>query len=218
MGQAEPADYKDDHQPQLFSTGSESSKAPDTERLIRRAFEQDADSGISLLFRHYYPCLCSHAVRFVSSKEIAEDIVSDIFYEFHAGQLAASVTTSFRAFLFTAVRNRAFDYVRAEIKRNTSLDYAEVIPLRPDQQPDSLIQYDELCHDVEKAINALPQKRQQVYLMHRYEGKKYDAIATELHLSKKTVEIHMHNAIHQIRRALKDKGYLLWLCLFASQC
>ena len=217
MEQAKPVNYNDGCQSPLAPLGSTPLGVPDTEWLIRRAFMQDSDAGISLLFQHYYPCLCSHAVRFVSSREIAEDIVSDIFYEFHAGHLYSSITTSFRAFLFIAVRNRAFDYVRAEMKRNTSLDQAEVLPLRIDQQPDSLIQYDELCHDVEKAISALPQKRQQVYLMHRYEGKKYGDIATELNLSTKTVEIHMHNAIHQIRRALKDKGYLFWLFLFSAQ-
>lgn len=188
---------------------------PDTECLIRRAFEQDADAGIAMLFRHYHQPLCSHAVRFVSSKEIAEDIVSDIFYEFHAGQLYQAITTSFRAFFFTAVRNRAFDYVRAEMKRSTSLDRADAMPLTVDQQPDTILQYEELYHDVEAAINALPQKRRQVYLMHRFDGKKYSEIATELGLSVKTVEVHMYNAIHQIRSVLKDKWLIpllsLWL-------
>lgn len=188
---------------------------PDTERLIRRAFEQNVDTGITLLFQHYHQPLCSHAVRFVSSKEIAEDIVSDIFYEFHAGALYQTITTSFRAFLFTAVRNRAFDYVRAEMKRSTSLDQAAALPLNADQQPDTITQYEELYHDVEAAIQALPTKRRQVYVMHRFDGKKYGEIATELNLSVRTVEVHMYNAIHQLRSALKDKWFLLVLYLLA---
>ena len=181
---------------------------PESERLIRLAFAQDSGAGISLLFHYYYPSLCSHAVRVVSSKEIAEDIVSDIFYEFHAGELYLTIVSSYRAFLFTAVRNRAFDYVRAAINRNTSLEKADRVPLRADQQPDSLVQYDELCHDVELAISTLPQKRRQVYLMHRYDGKKYREIAQDLNLSIKTVEVHMANASQQIRHQLRDKWYL----------
>ena len=48
-------------------------------------------------------------------------------------------------------------------------------------------------------------------MMHRYEGKKYTEIAAELGLSAKTVEVHMYNAIHQLRAALKDKWFVLVL-------
>lgn len=215
MLHSRPFDSEADNRAFLSTTSSQlpgsGPSLPDTELLIRRAFEQDADAGITMLFRHYHQPLCSHAVRFVSSKEIAEDIVSDIFYEFHAGQLYQSITTSFRAFFFTAVRNRAFDYVRAEMKRSTSLDRVDAMPLTADQQPDTITQFEELYHDVEAAISAMPPKRRQVYMMHRYEGKKYSEIAAELGLSAKTVEVHMYNAIHQLRAALKDKWFVLVL-------
>jgi RNA polymerase sigma factor (sigma-70 family) len=156
----------------------------DAESMIRKAFDTDVNAGISLLFQHYYEVLCSHAVRYVSSKEIAEDIVSDIFYEFHSQQIFLSVKTSYRAFLFTCVRNRAFDYVRLEMSRSTSLENANFLPIQNAQQPDSITQFEELYQDVEKAINEMPLKRRQIYVMHRFEGKKYQEIANELNLFK----------------------------------
>lgn len=188
----------------------------DTELFIRKAFEEDAGAGISLLFRHYYALLCSHAVRYVSSKAIAEDIVSDIFYEFHTEHRYKIIRTSFQAYLFLAVRNRAFDYIRDEMRQSTSLENAEFIPAHSTQNPDSITQYEELYHDVEDAINAMPIKRRQIYIMHRFEGKKYQEIADELNLSLRTVEAHLYQAIHQIRAALKNKwtfllGLLVWM-------
>jgi RNA polymerase sigma-70 factor (ECF subfamily) len=185
----------------------------DNELFLRKAFEENIDHGISLLFRHYYALLCSHAVRYVPSKAIAEDIVSDIFYEFQTESRYQTITTSYRAYLFTAVRNRAFDYVRAEMRRITSLDSAELMPAYTTQSPDSITQYEELYHDVEDAINAMPVKRRQIYVMHRFEGKKYQEIADELNLSLRTVEAHLFQAIRQIRNTLKDK-WLLIACLF----
>ncbi|WP_229311113.1 RNA polymerase sigma-70 factor [Larkinella soli] len=182
----------------------------DTELLIRRTFEQDPDAGIAVLFRQYYAVLCSHAVRYVSSKAVAEDIVSDIFYEFHSELRYQTVTTSYRAYLFTAVRHRAFDYVRAEMRQSTSLDHAELVPAHITQNPDSITQYEELYHDVENAINAMPLKRRQIYIMHRFEGKKGQEIADELHLSLRTIEAHLYQAVHQIRDTLKGK----WLLIF----
>jgi len=185
----------------------------DNELFLRRAFARDVNEGMSLLFRQYYPMLCSHAVRFVSSKSIAEDIVSDIFYEFQIDLRHQSITTSYKAYLFIAVRNRAFDYVKAEMRRSTSLDKAEFLPAHQAHNPDSITQYEELYHDVENAINTMPLKRRQVYVMHRFEGKKYQEIAVELNLSLRTVETHVYHAIHQIRNILKDK-WLIIFCLY----
>ncbi|MCA0230375.1 MAG: RNA polymerase sigma-70 factor [Bacteroidetes bacterium] len=181
----------------------------DPERMIRVAFETNPDTGIALLFQQYYPLLCSHAVRYVSSKAIAEDIVSDIFFEFHTQHLYRTITTSFRAFLFTSVRHRAFDYVRNEMRRNTSLDNATQFSTATTYEPDSITQYEELYHDVENAINSMPLKRRQIYVMHRFEGKKYQEIANELNLSLRTIEAHLYQAIRQIRTSLKDK----WLAI-----
>ncbi|GGM90295.1 DNA-directed RNA polymerase sigma-70 factor [Dyadobacter beijingensis] len=185
----------------------------DNELFIRRAFAGDPAVGMSILFQQYYQPLCSHAVRYVSSREIAEDIVSDIFYEFHSRELFHSIEVSYRAFLYTAVRNRAFDYVRQEMRRTTSLDRAEWLPVRADQQPDTITQYEELYQDVERAIHAMPVKRRQVYLMHRFEGKKYAEIAANLNLSTRTVEVHMYRAIHHVREWVKDKWLLMILFL-----
>lgn len=183
----------------------------DSEILIRKAFESSINQGIELLFRYYYRPLCSHAVRFVSSKEVAEDIVSDIFFKFHSEQIFRDVKTSFRAYLFTSVRHRAFDYVSMELKRTASMQVAEFVAIKPDQQPDQITQYEDLYQDVENAVNSLPFKRRRIFIMHRFEGKKHLEIAEELNLSLRTVEAQMFQATHQIRAMIRDKWFVLIL-------
>lgn len=182
-----------------------------SETLIRKAFEENPNEGIQSLFHCYHSLLCSHAVRFVSSKAIAEDIVSDIFYEFHSRELYLTVTTSFRAYLFASVRNRAFDYVRREMRRNNSLEYASHLSIQPAQEPDSITQYEDLCHDVEAAIDAMPVKRRQIYIMHRFDGRKSLEIANELGVSVRTVEAHLYQALRQLKEQLSTKWFLLLL-------
>ena len=184
----------------------------DVEQAIKTAFDADVESGMALLFQYYYTVLCSHAVRFVQSKAVAEDIVSDIFYEFHVHQRHQYIMSSFRAFLFTAVRNRSFDYIKTEMKRSTSLDDARMIFTPTHQLPDAITQYEELYNDFQDAINAMPLKRRQIYLMHRFEGKKYHDIAEELDLSTRTIEAHLYQANRQIRELLQDK----WLTMLIA--
>jgi len=186
----------------------------ESEMLLKRAFESDTNTGIELLFRWYYRPLCSHVVRYVASKEIAEDIVSEVFYKFHKEKTFASIETSFRAYLFSAVRYSAFDYTRLEMKRNTSLEHAEYVTLQPEYQPDHITQYEDLYNDVQDAINTLPQKQRRVYLMHRYEGKKYSEIAAELGVSYRTVESQMYTAMQELRRIIKAKWLFVLLVFF----
>lgn len=182
-----------------------------SETLIRKAFEENPNEGIKRLFHCYHSLLCSHAVRFVSSKAIAEDIVSDIFYEFHSRELYLTITTSYRAYLFASVRNRAFDYVRREMRRSNSLDHASHLTIQTAQEPDSVTQYEDLCHDVEAAIDAMPVKRRQIYIMHRFDGRKSMDIANELGVSVRTVEAHLYQALRQIKEQLSAKWFVLLL-------
>lgn len=192
-------------------------KVIEVEAMIRKTFESDPQTGIEMLYRHYYQVLCSHAVRYVGSKAVAEDLVSDILFEFHSKHLYNSVSTSYRAYLFTSVRNRAYDYVRQEMRHgSTAIDSAMSVSVKQFEQPDSITQFEELHHLIENTVNAMPLKRKQVYVMHRYEGKKSKEIAEELNLSLRTIEAHIYKAISQVHAALKEH-WLLSVFIFLNQ-
>lgn len=147
-------------------------QATDKELFIRRTFETDVRLGCELLFRQHYVALCSHAVRFVGSKAVAEDLVAEIFCQFYEQQTFTGITTSYRSYLYKTVRNQAYNYLRKTFQREVSLEAAQYQPTSDNQQPDAITQYDELCQNVEKAIDSLPLQRRRIYLMHRFEGKK----------------------------------------------
>ncbi|MES2731133.1 MAG: RNA polymerase sigma-70 factor [Bacteroidota bacterium] len=193
---------------------SEESKSTDVEFFIRKAFESDGRLGCELLFRHYYQPLCSHAVKLLYSKAIAEDIVSEIFCQFYLKGTFREIITSYRAYLYKTVRHRAYNYLRWETQRTTNADCLDTYSDAAALQPDSITQYEELYHDVEKAINTLPPQCRKIYLMHRFESKKYTEIAEELHLAPKTIEVQIRKASHFLRDVLKKKWLLLVVALF----
>lgn len=181
---------------------------PDVELFIRKNFETHARIGCGLLLRHYYQPLCSHVVRFVHSKAIAEDIVSEIFYQFYSKD-GFQITSSYRAYLYKAVRHQAYNYLRREANRSMDLKTIQDFSISAAQQPDSVTQYEELYLGVESAINTLPPQRRKTYLMHRFESKKYEQIACDLHLSVRTVEGQIRKGIFVLRAQLRQKSLLL---------
>lgn len=176
----------------------------DDEFFIRLTFKENAQKGCELLFRRYHKVLCSHAIRFVYSKEIAEDIVSEVFCKFWKTRAFESVTSSYRFYLFRSVRNEAYNYLRLEFKPMENIEAAELKESSRSQQPDSIAQYEEILNCVEMVVETLPSQCRKIFLMNRFEGKRYQEIADELSISIKTVEVHIGKALSKLRRGLKD--------------
>ncbi len=191
---------------------------PDREWFIRKTFETDPEKGCELLFKYYYNPLCSHAVRFVYAKQVAEDLVGEVFYVFWQKQLHTQIHTSFRAYLFTAVRQRALTYLRWEFGRsNASEPVTDLHRASAHPSPEQVLQYDELYCSIEKAIQTMTPQSQKVFLLNRFEGKKNQAIADEMHLSLKTVETHLTNALRILRKALREEWLIVLCGLFYHQ-
>lgn len=183
----------------------------DSEFFTRLAFRESPQKGCELLFRRYHQALCSHAVRYVYSKETAEDLVSDVFCKFWKTKAYENITSSYRYYLFRCVRNEAYNYLRLEFQKLEGLETALIHEEAFSQRPDQIIQFEEVLHKVEDLVGQLPPQCRKVFLLNRFEGRKYQDIATELGLSIKTVEVHMAKALSSIRKGLKDH----WLAAVA---
>jgi len=175
------------------------------EVFVRKVFEDDPQKGCELLFKWYYQPLCSHAVRFVYSKQIAEDIISDIFYTLLEKQVYRHITRSYRAYLFAAARNRSLKHLQREFGKGNSLDLDSLPSPSGPPSPQETLLYDELLRKIELTIQHLTPRNQEVFLMNRFEGKKYDQIARELSISVKAVEAHITKALGLLRSAVRHQ-------------
>ncbi|GAB4033710.1 RNA polymerase sigma-70 factor [Spirosoma jeollabukense] len=200
--------------PEPVEVVEENPAGNDTELFIRRTFAESPKKGCELLFRRYYQALCSHAVRFVYSKETAEDLVSEVFCKFWKTKAYETVTSSYRYYLFRSVRNEAYNYLRLEFQQ---LDDIETAAVREDafsQRPDQILQFEEVFHQVEDLVESLPPQCRKVFLLNRFEGKKYQDIATELGISIKTVEVHIGKALGIVRKGLKDHWLMVMVAVW----
>lgn len=175
----------------------------DDEFLIRQTFAQDARRGYELLFRRYYRTLCSHAVRFVHSRTIAEDLVSEVFFSFWKNQVHQQITASYQSYLYASVRKRAYSHLRAEFQLESLPVEYDTLGAEDATDPEQLLEYTELYQRIEETVRLLPPQCQRVFVMSRFEGKKHREIADELKISPKTIEAHLNRALSQLRRTLQ---------------
>jgi RNA polymerase sigma-70 factor (family 1) len=137
----------------------------------------------------------------VRVREVAEELVSDVFYTIWKNRRRIQFTSP-QSYLFTAVRNRGFDYLR-KTRRTTWCDLDEACHIAADH-PDShdIMAECELSDSLQRSIAALPKKCRMIFEMSRAEGLKYREIALALNLSVKTVETQMGRALKRLHQSI----------------
>jgi len=184
------------------------------EYLIREAFGHDPKKGCELLFRKYYTNLCNHAIRFVHSGEVAEDIVSEVFAAFWQNRAFELITTSYRAYLYKSVRNRAYNHLKWELNRTSPIELITAPFVAQAHNPYEALQYSELHQQIERIVQEMPPQCRKAYLLKRIEGKTLEEIAAELQITPKSVEALITRAIARLRNGLKDSWFICLVYYF----
>ena len=167
------------------------------------------------LFTEYYVYLCYIAIEFVKDKQIAEEIVSDVFFVLWEKRKSIHITHSVSAYLIRAVKNKCINYnlhVKTEQRLMQNLiDNHSHSHFSDDEQLGHLF-INDLNVNIKRAISELPEQCRQIFLLSREEELKYEDIAVRLHISINTVKTQMKIALSKLRVSLKD--YLVIVLFF----
>ena len=151
------------------------------------------------LFRSYYEPLCRYACHFIENMETAEEIVQDLFYALWKDRQSLQIFTSVNGYLYRSVKNRALQQLEKIRIRDAYLEtYTENTTIEA-STPQEELEYKELEQQIQEILHHLPERRQKIFYMNRMEGKKYNEIAQELHISVKTVEADISKALRELR-------------------
>jgi RNA polymerase sigma factor (sigma-70 family) len=144
------------------------------------------------------------AVRSVASRvgpADSADLVQDAYLRTIEAGRRSDIGAAF-AFLLRVARNGAIDRFRHRARWAKLAAGADEAVDRPDPAPDperSLIARDRLRRAL-ASIETMPERRREVFLLHRIEGLTYLQIARQLGISPKTVEYHLAAAMAQLSR------------------
>ena len=145
------------------------------------------------IFRRYYSPLCWYAAGITGDTASAEEIVEELFYVLWKNRERLQVFQSVKSYLYRSVRNEAVQFC----------EHTESGP-GYSSDPHAHLEYEELRTLIRHTLDKQPRRRQQIFRMHRMEGKKYAEIALSLSLSVKTVEAEMTKVLRTLRNEIDN--------------
>lgn len=174
---------------------------------------QQLAKGDSLAFSQlvnvYHERLMHFAWHYLNNREIAKDVVQDVFsivWEDHQKFLDVKNLSSW---LFTLTKNQCLkkiEYLQVRQKHATNLQYRQ-LKLMQDSLSEldtSPLIFNEINTIIQQTMAKLSPQSQRIFELSRFENKKNREIAEELNISIKTVEAGITKSLKLLRPALQQ--------------
>lgn len=157
--------------------------------------KKDDPLALKALFIKYYNPLCYFSFQIVKSTELSEETVSDVFAELWIKRNRINIQTSFKSYLYTAVKNRSINYYKQEKRLAEPLKPNQLHLITSQTETDQLVNQQDLEKQIEELLNQLPEKRGLIFRMNKIDGLSYQEIADILSISIHTVQNQMIKAV-----------------------
>jgi RNA polymerase sigma factor (sigma-70 family) len=143
----------------------------------------------------------------------AEDVLQDVFYKLVEANRLLMPIDHVTGWLFRVARNRITDLLRKKKPENFSavaadgadetLRLEDLLP-SSDAGPEALYARSLLLHELELALEELPEEQRDVFVAHELEGHSFKEISAQTGVSVNTLLSRKHYAVLHLRKRLQD--------------
>ena len=170
--------------------------------------QTDNNINFDDLFRYNYRPLCMYALHYLQDVDLAEDIVQESYAALWEKLQEGVHVLNRKSYLYMMVRNRCLDHLRKKGIPTESLKPYDTYGIIDDDDAQERSQTEAKLWT---AIDSLPEKCREVFILSKRDGLKYEEIAEELGLSVNTVR----NQISKALKVLKEGVHKLYTFFFA---
>jgi len=160
-----------------------------------------------LLYDNFFASLTIFVQNFGLSKVESEDIVQETFCRLNSNYNLPDNLNAFKSYLYTAVRNKCFNYIRDEKRRRTN--DSVFLDLQDDLLIFDKIVENELYRQMHLLVNELPPQCKNIF-QRVLKGDSSEKIANDLNLSVETIKTQRKKA----KKLLREKYSLVYRSLY----
>ena len=182
-----------------------------TDSILVKFLKEGNQEVFKSIYEKFFGPLYIYALEYVIDKEIAYEMVQETFLKLWEKKSTLSDDTYLQSYLYRVTRNNCLNYLKhlkvqekfKQFSKSKQLEITLNFTALNNTSAEKIIS-DELEEKINEAINQLPPKCKNIFLLSRYEDKKYREIADELGLSIKTVENQIQKALKVLRKHLAE--------------
>lgn len=179
--------------------------------LLLQQIEQGCKRAFNLLYEKHWGIAYSEAYKRLKDADQAKDVVQEIFTHIWLKKESLHIN-NLPAYLNTAIRNKVFKVVEKQKTFHPFLDILEDMPSTYLKADDNLL-WKEFLISYEALLDSLPPKRQIIFRLHYQNDLPTKDIASQLGVSRKTVQNQLLKAIEKLKVSLLHFFVLLIILL-----
>jgi RNA polymerase sigma-70 factor (ECF subfamily) len=172
-----------------------------TDKELLSEIRRGDDNTLKIIFQMYHSPLCSTVFRMVQDREVAKDIVQEVFIRFWHKHNSLPQELDLKAYLYKSAINGALNYLK-KTKRIQQDSLEGIEEIEEPQQIESSMQLDDLQQSLNYTIEGLPPVCKTVFMLSRFDEMPNRQIADYLQISLKSVEKHITKALKTLRSTL----------------
>jgi RNA polymerase sigma-70 factor (family 1) len=183
---------------------------PYEEKELLRALSEGDRHAYTTLYSRYLDTLFQYILLFAGSRETAEGITQEVFLRIWEKRAGMGEVESFKAYLFRAAKNQLINHInREKIWVRVAGRLGETGGNTGNtEDTQHQVDYHQAQTLLRQAIQQLPPKRKQVFLLSTEENLSLDEIAAHMGISKNVVKKQLYDAYASVRAYLTEHGDL----------
>lgn len=184
-----------------------------TDKRLVELLKGESVKAFEEIYVRYWEVLYSTSYKRVQSREIAEELVQDIFTSLWDNRRSASIE-NLQAYLVTAAKYKVINFFHKEMSRKAFMDSKGGMAAEVDNSTEEEVMLNDLNRALEREVSKLPAKRQMIYKLYRQENLPLNEVASRLGISEKTVENQLSKAFKVLRVSLKHFLSIIFTLFF----
>ena len=174
-------------------------------RELQQLIASGDDGAFTQLYLHFGKKLVQFAITIVRSKEVAEELVEDVFVNIWSGRAGITDISNITVYLYVSVKNRALNTLSRKARElvTAPFDYLDTPLDEFAADPYDLMITAEMMARMRQAIDSLPPRCKMIFKLIRENGLRYKEVSEVLNISVNTIDAQMAIAVRKICNALE---------------
>lgn len=162
------------------------------------------EAAFTQLYLHFGKKLMQFAISLVRAREIAEELVEDVFVRLWANRQSITGVDNITVYLYVAVKNKSLNALSLKARELVAapFDYLDTVVDEFAADPYDLMITAEMMRRMRLAIESLPPRCKMIFKLIREDGLRYKEVAEILNISVNTIDVQMAIAVKKICTSL----------------